>query len=209
KLLLHRARTAVAERPDPDGAAALRRIASPDLLAGTVQDGTARGVMVVLEEAISLCGVPLGRSEPPWVEPSNAEHEHAVTDGRALRRRKDLLVASGGARIRWSRRGGVLFVDRAVDVHADACRRLEDRSERGDLDGFVPDLDERPRLFSPAFLRPRRYVEGSDYQRLELEGRLGRGPRGYPARIVFEGRRSDAFVTLGVAIRNDHDDHRL
>ena len=207
KLLWWRARASVAERGTPAARERLAMVESPDLEAGTIQDGTARGVAVALEEAISLC-----TPRPESVEPEPTELaalEHVVVTGKDLRRRREFLVASGGARIRFSRKQGVLFVDRDHDVNAADCIRIEDRRDRGTLDGFVADPDERPRLFSPAYLKPVRFEESPTRTRLHLEGRLGRRPDGFPCRLVVEGRPDRQRVTLRIAIRNDHVDHRL
>lgn len=204
-LLTYRARRALAERGTAAARARFATVHSQDLLAGTVQDGTARGVMVALEETIALCGG--AEPVPPELVPD--EDDAARFEGRDLRRKKDILVASAGARIRWSRRGGVLFVDRAHDVHAEDCIRFEDRRDLGDLDGFVPDPAERPRIFSPAFLKPVLLVQGKRRDRLVLDGRLGRTAHGFPCRIEWIGNRDEDFVRMVVFVRNVHDDHRL
>ncbi|MEY2979843.1 MAG: hypothetical protein RL562_70 [Planctomycetota bacterium] len=205
KLLLHEARVALAER----GTEAARRrfadIDAPHLLAGTIQDGTARGVMAALEEVLSLC------SGTPGLRPEDrvADEEAQVFEGRELRRKKDILVASAGSRIRWSRKGGVLLVDREHGIHAEDCIRFEDRRDLGDLDGFVPDTAERPRLFSPAFLGAARLTQGPTFDRLELVGRLGRRADGFPCRVDFIGDKQESQVRMVVRIVNRHDDHRL
>ena len=183
KLLSWRARLAAA-----DAAAARRHLAAfperehPDLWAGTVRDGVARGFAVRLEEAIALAPAraPLRRvcAEAPADE---------VLTRAELRRKKDLLVASGGPRARFSRRGGVLLVDRARDLHSENCLWFEARRDLGTLDGFAAAPDERPRLFSAQFLRPERYVTGPDGSELQLVGRLGRGPIGWPCRVTLTG----------------------
>lgn len=205
KLLLFRARRALETRGTDAARARFRSVDEPDLLAGTVQDGVARGVAVALEEVVALCDGP----EPPPPEDEPDEDGAERFEGRDLRRKKDILVASGGARIRWSRRGGILFVDRDHDVHEEDCIRFEDRRDLGDLDGFAGDPDERPRLFSPAFLRPVVLVHGARRHRLVLEGRLGRRADGYDCRIVFQGDSGESFVRMVVIVRNDRDDHRL
>ncbi|MBK8977756.1 MAG: hypothetical protein IPM29_17755 [Planctomycetes bacterium] len=206
KLWWWQARTAVAARGTDAARARLASVDTPDLAAGTVTDGVARGVRVALEEAISLCEPA---PPPPPPEPDDPLDPLLVFEGRELRKRRELLVASGGARLRWSRRGGILFVDRDHGVHAEDCVRFEDRRDRGDLDGFVPDPDERPRLFSPAFLKPVRYEENRTLQRLTLDGRLGRRGDGYPCRMVVSGRPTDARLRIELTLRNEHDDHRL
>jgi len=210
KLLVWKAHQALEHRGTEAARARLADLDTADLWAGTVRDGVARGMMVALEEAIDLCK-PI--AEDPVADTVDAAAivagTAAVFEGVALRKKRDLLVASGGARIRFSRKGGVLMVDRALDLNVQDCIRFEDRADRGDLDGFQPEHGSRPRLFSPAFLKPRRYIESKDHHRLELEGRLGRTPWGFPCRIVFEGRAEDAVVTMTVAVHNTHSDHRL
>lgn len=204
-LLLWRARRALATRGTPAARARFAAIDAPQLLAGTVQDGVARGVLVALEETISLCSG--SESLPAESLPADDGAERFVD--RDLRRKKDIVVASRGARVRWSRKGGVLFVDREHDVHEEDCIRFEDRSDRGDLDAFAQDPAERARLFSPAFLRPVLLVHGPTQHRLELAGRLGRRADGFPCTLVFLARPDEDFVRLIVRVRNTHDDHRL
>lgn len=205
KLLLHAARSALAARGTDAARRRFAEIDSPDLLAGTVQDGAARGVMVALEEVLSLCSGIAGQRP----EERPVDDEATVFEGRDLRRKKDILVASGGSRIRWSRKGGVLLVDRAHDVHVEDFVRFEDRRDLGDLDGFVPDTAERPRLFSPAFLKPVRLIQGPSFDRLELGGRLGRRNDGFPCRVDFIGDKGEPTVRMVVRVTNQHDDHRL
>lgn len=206
KLLWHRALDTVARRGTPQARARLAEVNRPDLRAGTVQDGTARGVAVALEEAISLC-----RPEPPDERPPpEAEDvlEETEFTGKDLRRKHDLLIQSGGPRIRFSRKGGLLFLDRGEHVRFADFLWFEDRSDRGTLDQFEPDPLERPRLFKPSFLAPRRYVRGRRRHVLELEGVLGR--RGsYPCRMRIEGRSDEPFLRLKIAVHNVRDDHRL
>ena len=209
KLLAFAAQEAVATRGTGPARARLAEVTgSPDLLAGTVQDGTARGVMLGYEEAISLCAPEptVASGAPSPGEDATSAQEFGPKD---LRRKKDILVASGGSRIRFSRKGGVHYVDRARDLNMEDCVRFEERRDMGTLDGFVPAPDERPRLYSPAFLKPVRLVQGSARDRLELEGRLGRRAHGFPCRIVIEGRKDEPWVRLTVSVRNEHDDHRL
>lgn len=205
-LLWHRAREAVARRGTPQARARLAEVESPDLMAGTVQDGTARGVAVALEEAISLC-----RPEPaPQTEPAGPADvlEETEFTGKDLRAKHDLLVKSEGARIRFSRKGGLLFLDRDENVRFEDFVWFEDRSDRGTLDAFEPDPLERPRIFKPSFLVPVRFVRGRRRHLLELEGMLGRRG-GYPCRMRIEGRADESFVRLTIAIHNVRDDHRL
>ena len=204
-LLSWRTRRALATRGTPAAFARFATIDAPELLAGTVQDGVARGVMVALEEALSLCH---GTEERPVEELPLDDGAERFVD-RELRRKKDILVASGGARVRWSRKGGVQFVDRDFDVNEEDCIRFEDRSDRGDLDGFAADPDERPRWFSPAFLKPVLLAHGPNQHRLEPAGRLGRRADGYPCRITLVGRRDEPFVRMVVLVHNTRDDHRL
>jgi len=204
KLRWHATRVALRQRGTDAARARLSGLDTPDLLAGTVQDGVARGLMVALEEAESLCGEPAG-DEP---DPAD-EDAPPITDRAQLRRARDVLIASAEARVRFSRKGGILLVDRARDVHLENCIRFEDRPDAGDLDGFVPVVGERPRLFSPGFLAPVLLEQGRTRDRLVLEGRLGRGPRGFPCVLRLEARKEEPFVRLSVRVRNDFDDHRL
>ncbi len=201
KLLLHEARVAVDSRGSDQARQRLEQIQGVDLLAGTIQDGTARGVMVALEEVISLCKTP----DPDEISDDRAD----VFEGKELRRKRDLLVASGGARIRFSRKNGVLLVDRKQDVHTENCIRFEDRADAGTLDGFEPVAGERPRLFNPGFLQPQLLVQGKLRDLLVIEGRLGRGPKGYPCKMEFEGRKAERSIRLRIKIDNRHRDHRL
>lgn len=180
------------------------RMLRPHLWAGTIQDGTARGFMVALEEAIALAP-PLPPSPPRPDDPTRMQ----TFTGTALRKKKDLLVESGGARIRFSRKEGVLFVDRKAGVQSTNCLRFEARTDRGTLDGFVADDGERPRLFSAQFLQPVEYVAGAGYSELVLVGRLGRGPRGFDCRLRFVGRQEETRVRLQLRLDNRQQDHRL
>ncbi|MEO0481309.1 MAG: hypothetical protein AAF196_17710 [Planctomycetota bacterium] len=205
KQLYLRAERALDERGTPDATERFVTVDRPHLRAGTVSDATARGVRVALEETLSLC-----QSEAPNNDFDPGEpHEIQVVEGKALKRRRDLLVDSGGARIRFSRKGGILLVDRTHDVHVEDCLRIEDRRDHGTLDRFVPDPDERPRLFSFAYLKASRYETGPRHTTLLLEGRLGRRFDGYPCQLEVHGRKDRAFVELRLALENRHDDHRL
>lgn len=166
----------------------------PDLWAGTVQDGVARGFAAKLEEAVALAGGPPAERQPPEGLP-------AVV-GKDLRKRKDLLVRSGGARVRFTRKEGVLFVARDDGLHSANCLRFEARADHGTLDGFVGAADERPRLYSAQFLQPTRYVDGPDAQQLTLTGRLGRGPIGWNCTVTLTGFRDEACVRLAIAVDN-------
>jgi hypothetical protein len=180
----------------------------PDLWAGTVQDGVARGFAVRLEEAIALADDerPALPTAAAATAPSAAEIAAGarVTTGKDLRKRKDVLIASGGARARFTRKEGLLFVDRADEVHAKNCLAFEARADVGTLDGFAGRADERARLFSAQFLQPQRLVESPAATELELAGRLGRGPIGWPCRLVLRGDPARSVLQLVVRI-----DHRL
>ncbi|MGE3171518.1 MAG: hypothetical protein AB7O97_02755 [Planctomycetota bacterium] len=175
----------------------------PDLWAGTVQDGVARGFAVALEEAIALA--PPEPAPPP---PPDAAVLQVFT-GKELRKKRDLLVDSAGARVRFSRKGGLLLVDRAAEVHSENCLRFEARADLGTLDAFAPDDGERPRLFSAQFLQPVRYATGAGYSELELRGRLGRTARGFDCTVRLIGRPQESRVQLDIHVDNRHRDHRL
>lgn len=190
----------------PGGAAAQERLAgldAPDLVAGTVQDGTARGLLVAYEEALSLCP-PAPQDHDPFTDPLTR-----VLEGKELRKQREVLVQAGSARVRFSRKAGVHLIVRNADVNLERCLEFEDRTDCGTLDGFAALEGERPRLFSPAFLAPKLVLHHAEGDRLVLRGRLGRRPTGYPCEIVLEGRRSEAGVRMTVRIENRHDDHRL
>ncbi len=176
---------------------------TPDLRAGSIQDGTARGLMARLEEAISLC-------DPAESEPARIiDEEHAPLTPVQLRRKREYLVASGGARIRFSRRMGILLVHRREEIHSEKCVQFEDLSDQGCLDEFRPVPGERPRLFSPAFLTPVEYHQTTEGDRLELEGRLGRRISGYPCRLTLEGHKSEQGIRMRLRFENHHRNHRL
>ncbi|HZN38979.1 MAG TPA: hypothetical protein VFD82_09255 [Planctomycetota bacterium] len=175
----------------------------PELWAGTVQDGVARGFAAALEEAIALAP-----AEPPLVLPDDPLHSR-VFEGKDLRKKKDLLVASGGPRVRFSRKEGLLFVDREGGVHSANCLRFEARRDLGTLDGFAGDEGERPRLHSAQFLKPRHYAQGTGVARLELAGRLGRGPIGWPCEVVITGLEAEPTLRLLVRIENRLSGWRL
>ncbi|HEX6811807.1 MAG TPA: hypothetical protein VF384_09320 [Planctomycetota bacterium] len=167
----------------------------PELWAGTVQDGVARGFASALEEAIALAP-PV----PPLALPESMDTR--VFEGKELRKKKDLLVASGGPRVRFSHKEGFLFVDRERDLHSVNCLRFEARRDLGTLDGFVADESERARLHSAQFLQPKRYVQGPGFAQLELEGRLGRGPIGWDCGIVLTGLEAETTLRLSMRIEN-------
>ncbi len=202
KLLLAKARGALATRGTDQARARIQALDSPDLWAGTIQDGTARGFKVALEEAISLC-------KPPAQEPQFDDLLGKDFDAKILRRKRDILVASGGSRIRFSRKGGILLVDRRFDFNEENCVIFEDRSDLGDLDGFEAKPGERPRLFSPGFLKATRLIQGPERDLLVLEGRLGRRFTGFPCQLILEGQKDESFVRMTVRVQNSHEDHRL
>lgn len=156
----------------------------PELWAGTVKDGVARGFHVRLEETCSLAGPEGG---PDGDEVPEAPASATEFTGKELRRKKDILVASATSRIRFSRRGGLLFVDRERDLNSANCLWFEARRDEGHLDQFHGNDDERPRLFSAQFLKPTRLLQDKQFQQLELDGRLGRRGDGWPCRVVIVG----------------------
>ena len=172
---------------------ALPRNRHPDLWAGTVQDGVARGFAVRLEEAIAL-------APPDEAVPTTDATDAEVFAGKQLHRKKDILVASGGARARFSRRTGVLLVDRAHDLHVENCLWFEARRDVGSLDGFRAVPDERPRLFSAQFLRPVRYVKADSHAELVLAGRLGRTTTSWPCRLRLQGFANEAALRVQIEL---------
>lgn len=191
KILLWHARAAMATN-----AAAHAHLARwqpeqhPDLWAGTVQDGVARGFSVALEEAIAIAGRKL---DDPFAV---ALPEATVVTGAALRRRKEILVASGGARARFSRKLGLLFVEREQELHAANCLWFEARRDLGCLDHFVPDPSQRARLFSAQYLRPVELRESANATLLVLAGSLSRGRDGFACRLSLLGRANEATLAL-------------
>lgn len=176
----------------------------PDLWAGAVQDGVANGFAAALEEAISLA------PEPPQPPQFTADPVHTqVFEGRELRRKKDLLVKSGAARIRFSRKTGLHFVNRDTDTNLENCLRFEARRDLGTCDEFVAAEDERPRLFSAQFLQPRRYVTAPGGAILQLGGRLGRTQAGWNCEVTLTAFDAEPFVRLYLRVDNYHSDHRL
>ncbi len=176
----------------------------PDLWAGTVQDGAARGFAAALEEAVSL-----GPPEPPLPQPPEDPLHVQTLEGATLRKRRDLLVESGGARVRFSRKEGLLFLDRDHEVNSPNCLRFEARRDLGTLDAFAADAEERPRLFSAQFLHPVRHVRGGGYAELVLRGRLGRTADGFGCEVRLIGCEQETFVRLGIRIDNRHEGCRL
>lgn len=178
--------------------------AHPDLWAGTVQDGCARGFATALEEAISLANLPA----PPAAPELDPVRSQRFT-GKELRKKKDLLIASGGSRVRFSRKEGLLFVDRDGGVNSPNCLRFEARRDLGTLDGFVGDDTERPRLFSAQFLQPQSYVQSPGFTELRLAGRIGRGPVGWSCELVVTGDERQQTVALRLGIDNRLQGWRL
>lgn len=183
--------------------AVLERATHAHLWAGTVQDGVARGFAVALEEAASLA--------PQHKATDLFAGADGLTDlkGKELSRKKDILVASGGARVRFGRKEGLLFVHREGGLHSSNFLRFEDRPDHGTLD--APRFDEggRARIFSAQFLKPVRYRTCKSADELVLEGRLGRGREGFACRVVVRGVRAEPRLQLTVAVDNRHEDHRL
>lgn len=172
--------------------------AYPELWAGTVRDGVARGFMVHLEETCSLAGLSGDNSDQS--SKTAIESKLTVFTGKELRRKKDILIASAGCRVRFSRKGGLLFVDREQDINSENCLWFEGRRDSGTLDNFVGADDERARLFSAQFLKPQRFVQGKHYSELELNGRLGRGAIGWPCRIVIVGSSESPSLRVTIEL---------
>ncbi len=175
----------------------------PDLWAGTVRDGVARGFAVALEEALALAG------ESPGEAGGQPAVDGRRTVGKELRRRKELTIASRCATVRFARKTGLSLCDPAGLVLSANFLCFEARVDRGTLDGFAADPAERPRLFSPQFLAPLEFVESDTGTDLTLAGRLGRGPVGWPCRLRISGRPGDDDVRLHVAIENRRPGWRL
>lgn len=209
-LFAHRVRTALRDRGTAAARARLAKLADPALWTGVVQDGTYRGLMVALEEAEQMCR-PATDSQPTSDRLVD-DHELAsgrsrVFTGKDLRKQREFVVASDGARVRFSRRHGLLLVDRRIDLHAEDCLHFEDQADAGDLDRFKP--AGRPRYFRPAFLRPERFAQTPTTQELVLAGRLGRKPDGMPCRIELFGHKDRTAIRLRIAVHNQHENHRL
>ena len=200
KLLAWRALRAAERSPRARERLATFATSRPDPWHGTVQDGVARGFMVALEEACSLA-----RDAAPDPAPTAA----TVVEGKELRKKKDLLVKSGGARLRFSRKEGLLYVDRDGGAHSANCLRFEARRDLGTLDGFGGDDAERPRLYSAQFLQPRRYTVANGFTQLLLAGRLGRGPVGWPCEIEVTGVEAEPTLRLGIRVDHRNDGYRL
>lgn len=215
KLLLWQAERAAAASPAAaDHLARWPRERHPDLWAGTVQDGAARGFSVALEEAIALAGAPhqdplLPVPDRPTGTPADAPGPAGWTFGKALRKRKELLVASGGARVRFSRKLGALFVARDEQVHSSNCLWFEARRDLGSLDGFVADPAERSRLFSAQFLPPESLCETADTTQLRLVGCLGRADQRWPIQVTILARRDEPRVRLRIALQRPPSGWRL
>jgi len=203
KLLVHRARQALSSRGTAAAEERLAGLDSPDLWAGTVQDGTARGFMVALEEAISLC------TEEAVVADIADPEEDCLTDPKQLRRKREMLIASAGTRLRFSRKKGIQVIDRRRDFNEENCIQFEDRSDCGDLDHFTPKDGQRPRIFLPGFLTPVCLIQDKKRDLLELRGRLGRRADGFPCELTFEGRKDEGFLRMTLRVENRQLDHRL
>jgi hypothetical protein len=158
----------------------------PELWAGTVQDGVARGFQVRLEEVCSLAGIL-----PPITPTTESECGPAPAVAR-----DDKLVTFTGKDLR--RKSGLLFVDREHDINSENCLWFEGRRDHGTLDGFQGADDERARLFSAQFLKPQRFVQGKHYTELELNGRLGRGNIGWPCRILLVGLSDEPSLRMTI-----------
>ena len=199
KVLQHRANLACERSARArERLAALASADHPDLWAGTVQDGVARGFATALEEAIALGGLP---PEPLPAPPDDPVQLQRFA-GKELRKKKDLLVASGGSRVRFSRKEGLLFVDREGGINSPNCLRFEARRDLGTLDGFVGDEAERPRLYSAQFLQPREYVQAPGFNQLRLAGRIGRGPVGWNCELVLTGIAAEMTVRVHLHVDN-------
>jgi hypothetical protein len=201
RLLWHAVDLALATRSTAAARDWLAGLDTADLRAGTVQDGTARGLRARLEEAISLC-----KPAPPSPDPDPDED---VITGKDLRRKREILIASAGVRIRFSRKQGVHLIDRARDVNTPHFLQFDDQHDVGCLDGFVPKPDTRARIFSPAFLKPEQLVQNQREDRLVLGGRLGRGRGGFDCQLTLIGRKDERGIRLRIAIDNRVRDHRL
>ncbi|MEC8253246.1 MAG: hypothetical protein VX044_08545 [Planctomycetota bacterium] len=173
----------------------------PDLWAGTVPDGVARGFAARLEEACSMANCA---DATPAPEPPRERH-----DGAALRRKKDLLVAAGAARVRFTRKGGLLFVVRDRDVHTENCLWFEARRDHGTLDGFVGAPDERPRLFSAQHLKPAEYIRTEHTASLTLTGLLGKGHDGWHCRVHLHGDQRRSLLSMTIELPRSAPGWRL
>lgn len=210
-LLRFAADRALAERGTAEARAWLEGLDTQDLRAGSIQDGTARGLMARLEEAISLCR-PIADTEASTAAGDAENHDPLdaqVFTGKELRRKRDILIASKGVRIRFSRKGGIHLIDRERDLNELNCIQFEGQADAGCLDSFAAPADTRPRLFSPGFLSPEQLVHGRTEDRLVLAGRLGRGRNGFPCRLTLIGRKDEPGIRMIVRIENHRIDHRL
>ncbi|MFK7739106.1 MAG: hypothetical protein AB8H80_02195 [Planctomycetota bacterium] len=187
--------------------ARLDRDRHPDLWQGTVRDGSALGMLAHLHEVVALA--------PPPTPPAKADEANELApaqtfDAKQLRRKKDLLVKSGSTRVRFSRKGGVLLVDREHETHSENCMWFEARRDLGTLDEFVGPEGERARLFSAQFLKPKFYriekFRSGDAKRVREEsellisGRLGSGPAAWPISMRFLGDTSRSAVELQIEL---------
>lgn len=200
-----------AAQEHPPVAAYLANLRSPDLRAGTVQDVTARGLQARLEEALSLCPAPPVVTKPAADESQVIAEgrQTKVFDGKELRRKREILIASKGPRLRVSRRDGLQLIDRAQDLNIPHCIELEDREDQGCLDRFVPREDRRARVFSPAHLQRVYLAQGPAHDLLVLRGRLGGARRAFPTELQIFAYKDQAGVALRLRIDNQHGDHRL
>jgi hypothetical protein len=208
-LLRFAAERAIAERGTTKARAWIEGLDTPDLLAGSIQDGTARGLMARLEEAISLCRAVEATDVPDPTAENLDPLQSTVFTGKELRRKRDILIASKGVRVRFSRKTGIHVIDRERDMNEPNCIQFEDQADVGCLDGFAAADATRPRLFSPAFLSPEQLVHGRAEDRLVLVGRLGRGRDGFPCRLTLIGRKDEPGIRMIVRIENQSTDHRL
>lgn len=197
----HALRAAAASPAAAEHLAGFAREDVPELWAGTVQDGVARGFMARLEEVCSLAP-----EKQPAAATSNGPDvptptgKSTVFTGKELRRKKDILIASASSRVRFSRKGGLLFIDREQDINSENCLWFEGRRDAGNLDEFVGADDERARLFSAQFLKPQRFLQSKHYCELELVGRLGRGPIGWPCRVTIIGDTNAPNLKLTIEL---------
>jgi hypothetical protein len=204
-------RAAAASPAAAEHLAAYARQDFPELWAGTVQDGVARGFQVRLEEVYSLApdsqaheylapGAKAPAANRDDSDESAPTGKRTEFTGKELRRKKDILIASASSRVRFSRKGGLLFVDRENDINSENCLWFEGRRDVGSLDGFAGADDERARLFSVQFLKPQRFLQSKHYCELELAGRLGRGAIGWPCRVLLIGDTNAANLQLTIEL---------
>src|SRR5262249_48786923 len=116
KLLLWRTLGALHARGTRAAHARFAALDGEHLLAGTGRGGVGGGARVAGGGAISW-GEPQGEGGPPSPQERLPERE--------LRKTRDVAVASGSARVRWTRKAGILLVDRERGVHAERCIAFE------------------------------------------------------------------------------------